>query len=427
MANLMGDNIKKSVLGTSADDIIWGEGGNDRLFGGAGNDQLYGADGKDKLYGDVGNDTLDGGNGDDILDGGEGADRMIGGAGNDVYYVDNVGDTVVETDKGGGTSVSHGDTVISSISYVLPENVEKLTLTGSANLNATGNDLKNIIFGNSGNNILDGNGGNDELYGGAGADLMRGGQGSDIYDVDNVGDVVVEGIDDSSIDGIWSSVSYTLPAFVENLTLWDGGNTDGVGNTEPNRINAGNGNNRLSGGLGNDVLLGGPGNDILRGGEGNDELDGNSGNDQLFGGDGDDLLIDGSNYTGDGDTDIFSGGNGNDRLEVYFNHFRLLTGGDGNDTFSFIISVFNSGSAEITDFTSGQDVIEINDLSNFYVRGIVPRFIGEQAFNAHNASGQFRFDAASHMLLGSTNADTTAEISIHLLGVETLATTDLIM
>ncbi|MCT7584747.1 cadherin domain-containing protein, partial [Aliarcobacter butzleri] len=226
--------------------------------------------GKPELNGYGGNDTLTGSKLSDILNGGTGADIMLGGAGNDTYYVDNVGDKVYETKTTSSTSGDAGgiDKVNSSISYTLTSFVENLSLTGSSNINGTGNELANIITGNSGNNVLNG---------GAGADTLIGGAGNDTYYVDNVGDKVYETKTTSStsgdaggIDKVNSSISYTLTSFVENLSLTGSSNINGTGNSLNNKITGNSAANKLTGGAGNDILDGKAGIDTMIGGTGND-------------------------------------------------------------------------------------------------------------------------------------------------------------
>ncbi|MCX7668534.1 MAG: RTX toxin, partial [Anaerolineae bacterium] len=207
--------------------------------------------------------VLIGNGGNNRLDGAAGADAMIGGAGDDIYIVDNAGDTVTEAAQEGT------DAVFASVSYRLAANVENLTLTGSADIDATGNELANTLVGNSGRNILDG---------GAGADAMAGGAGNDDYLVDDAGDTVVEAFN-AGIDTIYSSVSYVLPEHVENLILTGDGNLGAGGNGADNVLIGNAGDNFLSGGAGRDRLDGQAGNDTLDGGQGNDVLIGGAGND----------------------------------------------------------------------------------------------------------------------------------------------------
>ncbi|MFB2878171.1 SdiA-regulated domain-containing protein [Floridanema aerugineum] len=148
--------------------------GSNSIVGTNGNDNLVGTSGNDLLRGLNGNDTLNGGLGNDTLDGGAGDDRMIGGAGDDTYFVDDADfDRVVE-------ALNQGiDTVISSVTYFLTDNVENLILTGSA-VEGRGNSLNNQITGNARSNILSGGAGNDTLIGDAGADNLFGGAGDDL-------------------------------------------------------------------------------------------------------------------------------------------------------------------------------------------------------------------------------------------------------
>jgi Ca2+-binding RTX toxin-like protein len=147
----------------------------------------------------------------------------MGLAGNDTYTVNSVGDVVTE-------NINEGtDTVKSDLSYTLPDNVENLTLNGSSNLTGAGNELNNVLTGNTGNNTLIGLAGNDRLDGKVGADTMIGGLGNDSYTVDNIGDVIIENLNEGS-DTVLASIDYTLGTNLENLTLTGSANLNGTGN-----------------------------------------------------------------------------------------------------------------------------------------------------------------------------------------------------
>jgi Ca2+-binding RTX toxin-like protein len=156
-----------------AGDIVVGTAGNDELFGGLGHDSVQGLAGDDTLDGSAGRDTLEGGSGDDL------------------YYVDNVADAVVEESNaapgalllpGGGPGLAGPagitDTVIAAVNYAIGQFIENLTLSGGAS-RATGNELANKLTGNAGADILNGGGGNDTLDGGSGNDRLLGGEGND--------------------------------------------------------------------------------------------------------------------------------------------------------------------------------------------------------------------------------------------------------
>jgi Ca2+-binding RTX toxin-like protein len=328
------------------DKILNGTSRGETLIGGSGNDSINGA---------AGDDTLRGNDGNDRLDGGAGNDSMVGGRGNDLYIVNSASDkTLEDLDQG-------IDTVESSVTWSLAANIENLTLTGTAIINATGNDLVNNLSGNSGANTLLAGGGDDRLDGGAGADKMSGGSGNDVYVIDNSGDIITEVVNEG-IDSVESSITYSLTVNVENLYLTGSNSVNGTGNSLDNKIYGNVASNTLTGGAGNDFLDGGSGADKMIGGAGDDTyvvdntsdaytevagqgLDGvissvtltltaNVENLTLIGaaavnGTGNEL----NNFiVGNAAANILTGGAGNDKLEGMAGKDTMI-GGAGNDTY----------------------------------------------------------------------------------------------
>jgi Ca2+-binding RTX toxin-like protein len=259
-----------TVFNGTASEDLW-QGSNifaDRITGGAGNDTLSGLGGDDLINGDAGNDILNGGAGNDrlfggadndTLNGGTGADQIAGGSGDDKYYVDNAGDSIIET-AGGGTA----DRVYASVSYQLAAGAEVEILNTSSNggtaaINLAGNSFANTIIGNAGNNIINGLGG---------IDTMHGLGGNDRYYVDNAADVIVEAAGGGTADQVLTSVDYSLKSGVdvELLTTTNAAGTAALklaGNSYANTVIANAGNNLLNGSTGADTLTGLGGSDIF--------------------------------------------------------------------------------------------------------------------------------------------------------------------
>jgi Ca2+-binding RTX toxin-like protein len=201
---------------------------------------------------------------------------MAGGVGNDTYHVDNLGDVITEGANAGTDLVE-----VTAASYVMADNLENLTYSGTGNFNGTGNALANTmtggrgndtlngmdgddtLFGLAGNDTLIGGNGNDGLDGGQGADAMTGGLGNDTYTVDNAGDTVVEGVNGGTDTVRVSLNTYTLTQDVEVLTFTGNGGFTGTGNALGNTLTGGTGVDRLNGAGGNDTLTGAGGNDFF--------------------------------------------------------------------------------------------------------------------------------------------------------------------
>jgi Ca2+-binding RTX toxin-like protein len=296
--DLTGTGIDDTGDGGDGEDILRGEGGADTLSGGAA---------KDELYGGADNDTLSGDAGNDLLDGGTGADNLAGGTGDDTYVVDNIGDLVTE---GAGEG---SDRIRATISVTLTANFENLQLTGSADIDGTGNASANQIDGNSGANVIDGGGGNDIIRGNAGSDDLSGNTGVDQL-LGGDGDDTIYGGDANDI----------IQGNADSDTLYGGAGVDSLdGGTEIDF---------LYGEAGNDKLLGGDGDDQLFGGADNDQLTGGAGSDTLTGGTGDDTYF----ITDFTDTLVEASGEGNDIVKSTVswtlgdNFERLILEGGGD-------------------------------------------------------------------------------------------------
>ncbi len=176
-AYALGANVEKLLFTGSGNFTGTGNALNNEIQGGTSDDTISGGDGYDYLIGGAGADSLYGGADGDTLQGGTGADYMEGNGGDDVYIVDDAGDTVVELS---GEGIDH---VYSSLAvYTLPDEFENLTYNGvsGGSFTATGNALDNIIYGGGGDDSLSGGDGADELRGGGGSDSLDGGNGDDL-------------------------------------------------------------------------------------------------------------------------------------------------------------------------------------------------------------------------------------------------------
>jgi Ca2+-binding RTX toxin-like protein len=185
--------------------------------------------------------------------------------------------------------------------------IELIDLTSASFASGSGNDTLTgyELFGFGGNDTLINT--DTTARPGAITGQLYGGAGDDRYYISS-GSTFVYEYAGQGIDTVYSTVSATLTANVENLVLSGTGANNvtgygGYGNDLDNVITGSALSDRLDGYGGNDTLIGNAGNDDLRGYDGNDTLMGGEGNDVLNGGSGDDLLDGGSgNNRIDGDT-----------------------------------------------------------------------------------------------------------------------------
>ncbi len=424
--NVNGGSGDDTIVGNDVTNQIHGNGGNDAISGGAGNDLIDGGAGADHENGDTGNDTFAGGtdSGNDTFDGGDGTDvvsylaakaavtvnlaagtaagtaagdaaqigadtlfsieSVIGSAFNDTL----TGGLGPDTFSGGlGNDKIVGSGGIDTASYATAKAAVTVNLsvtTAQDTLNAGQDTLSSIenLIGSAFNDTLTGSKAANVLDGGKGADAMSGGLGNDTYRVDNSGDTVIE---DSGAgrDLVQSSVTFTLPVNVENLTLAGTAAIDGTGNSLAN------------------VLRGNVSANVLSGGDNVDQLFGGAGNDTLIGGAARDLL---------------TGGTGADRFTFANGDFGGLT-----STSCDVIVDFNHGESDRIDL-SAVDANTANGASDDAFA-----FIGSDPFG--HIAGQLRLAAVSGLTLlqGDTNGDGAADFWIRCNGAPALVVGDLVL
>ncbi len=420
--NLTGSDYDDTLTGDANSNVLSGGGGNDLLIGGGGGDSFDGGDGVNtvsyqgsngvyvsldpegsesgtdtftniqNLIGSSNGDVLTGSSGDNVIEGGMGDDLMIGDGGNDTLSYEHSGSAVTVDLHG---SASGGD-------------AEGDSFQGFNNL--IGSAYDDTLTASSSGSVLDGR---------SGADTMIGGAGDDTFIVDDAGDTVFENAG-AGTDLVQSSVSFTLGANVEDLTLTGNRDLSGTGNALANVVTGNAASNVLDGGTGVDTLKGGTGDDtyivddlndtvIEKAGEGIDlvkssvsyTLGSNVENLTLIGSaiaaTGNDLA---NVLTGTGDNNILDGGAGAD----------LMIGGAGDDLYT----VDNTGDKVIEAGTGGgNDTIYssvsysltgqyVETLSLIYSDNLNINATGNSQVNTLNGNG------GNNILNGAAGADTMA-------------------
>jgi Ca2+-binding RTX toxin-like protein len=363
-----------------------------------------GTDQADSLYGGNSRDVLHGFAGDDYLDGRIEADTLVGGSGNDVYVVDNLLDQVIELlDEG-------VDTVKSSVNFVLPDDVENLSLMQYAQ-EGTGNALDNFISASSIGGTLRGQSGNDTLVAASGnRTSLYGDEGSDLFiasvyagvatvyeklgtttDVDRV---KLQGASSGSlvtpdVISVWRGTAGDLNLYLglkgvngaapkaavivsdyfsatdvnarsieafefANGVVWGSSDVDvalGSGSTTRLPIVGTAQADSLSGTAGDDTIFGLGGDDTLDGGLGNDQLTGGLGRDVLSGGSGSDVY---AFAKGDGQDTIHADAQDAVVLDATMARGDLIVGKLGATAANTVVLGFKNSTDSITLDNVGQ-------------------------------------------------------------------------
>jgi len=388
----------------------------ENAIGGSGADNITGNAAANRLQGNSGNDTLTGLAGADVFvfTSGGGADIVTDFViGTDKLDATAFGSYISIVQSGADTVVNFTSTVSARLTNVTASNLTDASFIGLANqppppppppppsdsLTVNGTSGNDSLVGGSGDDFLYGFAGADKLNGRAGADAMSGGTGDDTYVVDNAGDTANENAGEGT-DVVLSSVSFTLGANLENLTLNGTAAVNGTGNALNNKLTGNGAANVLTGGGGADILNGRAGADTMRGGAGDDAYTVDDAGDLVIenAGEGYDKVTSLVSFTlganleslsltgsaaingegnalanlvlgnsadnvlrGGGGSDTLKGNGGNDRLEGGAD-FDKLTGGAGADVFVFTVG---GGGDVVYDFQVGTDKLDVTAFGGY--------------------------------------------------------------
>ena len=386
--------------------------------------------------GGSGDDTITGNSANNILDGGAGDDTMVGGAGDDTYYVDSASDVVTESSGEGTDTIKSSGFSLELANY---DNVENLELTGSSNLDLTGDGNDNTLTGNDGNNTLTGGAGDDTMVGGAGDDTLYGNAGEDTM-YGGTGDDTMWGYfnNDLMYGGDGADTIYGVKG--ADTIYGEAGNDwiNASGNVDI--VYGGAGDDYIKGHLGNDTLYGGDGDDTIDGNEGTDTVYGNAGNDTIklhygpdvaYGGDGNDTILGYKGFDdlyGGAGNDTLKGGNGRDELYGE-DGLDTLYGGANPDTFYFHSNYISDNNVDIIMDMEGADTINLADLdANSSTSGDQAfNWIGTASFSGTAGELQYAVSGGTYYLQGDVDGDGSYDFQIDLQTFSSLNEGDLVL
>jgi Ca2+-binding RTX toxin-like protein len=378
-------------------------------------DIMYGRGGNDTFYSSLGPDTFYGGSGVDTIN---------------YRYSDSAVRVNLSTGYGSGGDAA-GDRY-NSIESVRGSGFSD-TITGNGLNNVLkGGDGQDQLYGMNGNDRLYGEEGSDSLYGGIGNDRLYGGNGNDNFEIEQGRDTYVGGSGQDSLtirdsDNItinlqtgrgfggdaegdtYSSIEKIVVSGGENISI-QGSQADeeyylfDYGNgAEDVELNAGGGNDLVFmeahtsdyfDKLEDSTIDGGEGIDTITvNGEGGVAVVIDLENDRYYAADNRNDWIEINNF------ENAEGGWSNDTLIDDNNSNNTLTGNFGNDTFVFDHDGDSNTEADIiTDFSSGEDRIDLDDTEINSWADLLDISDGDGMFNqgggvlirtADNNSGQF--------------------------------------